>query len=250
MVLLACGVPLGAEAPAAGDMPENLQPYSARYAVYRNGKLSARAEFMLQQQGAGWIHKSESIGTHGMARFLKFRDYEYVEGFLANGSFRPTRYEHELKWLGPDRSTVAEFDWEAGEVTVSSDEGTVTLELEPGALDPMTLHLEMRKRLSAPDPRLEFLLVEEDEIELQRFRTLPAERLETSLGCLDTTPVEKVREGSTRFTRAWHAGALDHIVVRMEHGKPDGDQMELRITELIIDGKTIEPKPGCAAQQG
>ncbi|NIQ96710.1 MAG: hypothetical protein GWN87_22865, partial [Desulfuromonadales bacterium] len=55
---------------------------SARYAVYRNGKLQARAEFLQQQQGETWVLKIESIGTHGMARFLKFRDYEFTEGYF------------------------------------------------------------------------------------------------------------------------------------------------------------------------
>lgn len=226
-----------------------LEPYSARYAVYRNGKLQARAEFLLQRQGETWVLKSESIGTHGMARVLKFRDYEFTEGHFDGQRFKPLNYVHELKWLGPDQNSSAEFDWENNSVTVTDDGETRALELVEGAVDPMSLQLELRRQLSNPEPRLEFMLVEEDEIERQVFRALPPERLETSLGCLQTQPVEKVRKGSTRFTRSWHAAELSHIPVRMEHGKTDGDQMELRITELVIGGQAVEPKPGCAALQ-
>jgi len=35
----------------------------------------------------------------------------------------------------------------------------------------------------------------------------------------------------------------------VEHGKTDGDHMEMRITELVIDGKVVDPQPGCAALQ-
>jgi len=226
------------------------EPYSARYALYRNGKLQARAEFLLQRQGETWIMKSESIGTHGMARLVKFRDYEFTEGQFVGGQFRPLRYVHELKWLGPDQDSTAEFDWENGLVTVTHNGETRTLELVEGAVDPMSLQVQMRRELARPEPRLEFMLVEEDKLELQRFRALRPERLETSLGCLHTQPVEKIREGTTRFTRFWPASELDYIPVRMEHGKTDGDQMELRITELVINGEPVEPKPGCAAAQG
>lgn len=236
--------------PASAAPEDSVEPYSARYAVYRNGKLQARAEFLLQKEGGSWIMKSESIGTHGMARLMKFRDYEFVEGHFEGGGFQPLRYVHELKWLGPNQDWSADFDWEKGRVTVTDNGETRTFDLVEGAVDPMSLQLELRRQLARPEPRLEFMLVEDDELELQRFRTLPAERLETSLGCLHTQPVEKVREGSTRFTRFWHASDLRYIPVRMEHGKTDGDQMELRITELVLGGEPVDPKPGCAAAQG
>ena len=227
-----------------------LEPYSARYAVYRNGKLQARSEFLFQQEGDTWIMKSESIGTHGMARFMKFRDFEYVEGELNNDRFRPLRYVHDLKWIGPNQNSAAEFDWENNQVEVDHEGDVRVLELVDDAVDPMSLQLEMRQRLANQEENLEFMMVEDDEIELQRFRTLPAEQMETSLGCLDTVPVEKVRRNNRRFTRSWHASEHLFIPVRVEHGKTDGDHMELRITELTIAGTTIEPQPGCAAGQG
>lgn len=236
-------------APVTWAQDAFFEPYSARYAVYRNGKLQARSEFLLQQQGENWIIKSESIGTHGMARLLNFRDYEFVEGRLEDGLFQPLRYVHELKWIGPNQDSTADFDWDSNEVTVTDNGEARTLELVAGSFDPMSMQLEIRRQLSSADAQLEFTLVEEDKLERQVFRTLPPERLETSLGCLDTIPVEKVRKNSTRFTRFWHATGLDHIPVRMEHGKTDGDQMELRITELVIDGTPVEPQPGCAAEQ-
>lgn len=225
---------------------DNIEPYSARYSVYRNGKLQARSEFILEQQDDNWVMKNESVGTHGMAKFLKFRDYEYVEAERIGPGLRPLRYVHELKWMGPDQDTLAVFDWENQTVDVTHEGDNVSLDLVEDALDPMTLQLELRNRLAESNPDLEFMLVEEDEIELQRFRTLPVEQLETSLGCLKTVPVEKIRRSSRRFTRSWHAEDLSYIPIRMEHGKTDGDHMELRITELIIDGDPVIPQPGCA----
>jgi hypothetical protein len=143
IAMVASGV---SPAQASGDV---MQPYSARYAVYRNGKLTARAEVQLLKQGENWLIKSESVGTHGMARFLKFRDYEYVEGYFKNQRFLPVRYVHELKWMGPNQDSAADFDWEAKRVTVTTDGETATLELAEGALDPMSLlSLSGRRQIS------------------------------------------------------------------------------------------------------
>lgn len=235
---------------SAQENGDSILPYAARYAVYRNGKLSARAEVSLERQSDGWIIKSETVGTHGMARLMKFRDYEFVEGFASNGRIIPLRYEHELSWIGPDQETIADFGWDAMEVMVSDDGNEVTLQLVEDAVDPMSLQVELRRRLAQGSADLSFMLVEEDEIEQQLFRALAEERMETSLGCLKTTPVEKVRDPSSRrFTRSWHAEVLSYIPVRIEHGKRDGDRMEMRITELELDGSPFEPLPGCAAEQ-
>ena len=60
-------------------------------------------------------------------------------------------------------------------------------------------------RLNEENPDMLFWMVDEDEIKEQQFRILESEWLETSLGCLETIPVERVRTNSKRYTRAWHA---------------------------------------------
>ena len=127
--------------------------------------------------------------------------------------------------------------------------GHAELTLGGEALDPLSLKLEMRRRLTEPDPDLHFLMVEEDEIDEQQFRVLDNEWLETSLGCIETLPIEKVRTNSKRYTRAWHAPLFGNIEVRIEHGKTGGDHLEMRITELTFDDIEIQPRPGCSAMQ-
>jgi hypothetical protein len=35
----------------------------------------------------------------------------------------------------------------------------------------------------------------------------------------------------------------------LEHGKTDGNHLEMRITELTLNGGAISPRPACAALQ-
>ena len=227
-----------------------LRPYQARYAIYRNGKLTGKTELTLLQRGERWVIRSAGSGTHGLARILAARDNEEVSGRLQDGSLRPDRYTRHTRVAGIDDRWRVEFDWEARRVSIAHDEDDpLLLDMVEDSLDPLTLKLEMRRHLRHGDLPLHFQMVEEDEIDEQEFRLLPREWMETSLGCLLTVPVEKIRHNSKRYTRAWHAPDLEFIEVRAEHGKSGGNHWELRITELSFDGIDVAPSPGCAAMQ-
>ena len=227
-----------------------LASYKARYSIYRNGKLTGKLEVELQLNGDQWEIRSEGSGTHGLARILGARDSEKVSGHLDQGRFIPLNYTRHTRVAGIDDHYETSFDWESDQVTVVHDgDETYTLPLQGSALDPLTMKLEMRRRLNGPEPDLAFLMVEDDEIDPQNFRLLEKEWLETSLGCMETTPIEKIRENSRRYTRAWHAPALGNVEVRVEHGKTGGNHIELRITELSFGGVNILPRAGCSAMQ-
>ena len=176
-----------------------LSSYEARYSIYRNGKLSGKAEVSLQQEGDQWVIRSEGRGTHGLAKIIGGRDTEHTRGKLLDGRFVPDEAFRHTRAATIDNRWLSTFNWRLDEVVVVHDDRkTFRLGLQGEALDPLSLKLEMRRRLMEPDPDLNFLMVEEDEIEPQTFRTLEHEWLETSLGCLETVPVEKVRENKQR----------------------------------------------------
>ncbi|MEE4217377.1 MAG: DUF3108 domain-containing protein [Xanthomonadales bacterium] len=234
----------------AGSSWADLAPYQARYSIYRNGKLTGKLEIELKRDGKHWEIHSEGSGTHGLAELLGARDSEKVSGLLSEGRYLPLSYTRHTQAAGIDEHYETTFDWQADQVTIVHDgNASHTLPLRGSALDPLTMKLEIRRRLSDPDPHLSFLMVEEEQIDTQNFKLLEAEWLETSLGCMETTPIEKIRQNSRRYTRAWHAPAYGNIEVRIEHGKTGGDHMEMRITELSFGGVLILPRPGCSAMQ-
>jgi hypothetical protein len=227
-----------------------LSSYETRYSIYRNGKLSGKAEVSLQQEDGQWVIRSEGRGTHGLAKIIGARDTEYTKGQLVDGRFIPDEYFRHTRVAAIDNRWLSTFNWPRDEVVIVHDgKKTFHLELQGEALDPLALKLEMRRRLMEPDPDLNFLMVEEDEIDPQKWRVLEREWLETALGCLETIPIEKVRDNNRRYTRAWHAPAFGNIEVRVEHGKTNGNHMEMRITELEFDGMEVVAGPGCSARQ-
>ncbi len=190
-----------------------------------------------------------------MARLLRARDFEQAHGRIRDGRFWPDQFVHRTTVAGIDSEWTADFDWEQDVVRTVKGRNHRELPLSGNALDGLSLKFEIQRLLRANGQALQpqdllLQLVDDDEIKVQQFRMLPNERLETSLGCLDTVPVERVRSGdSRRYTRAWHAPGLDYVTVRLEHGKTDGDHMEMRITELVLDGTTVPPRAGCSGLQ-
>ena len=245
--LLACLLALS----WAGAAYADFQPYEARYSIYRNGKLTGMLEVELTRDGEQWAIRSEGRGTHGLARILRASDREQVSGSIGpGGRLVPAAHRRHTRVASIDNIWETTFDWDTDTVTVVHDDSdTWTLPLNGEALDPLTMKLLMRQRLFDPDPDLSFMMVEEDEIEEQNFRLLETEWLETSLGCLETVPIEKIRRKQTRYTRAWHAPVYGNVEVRVEHGKVGGDHLEMRITELSIEGQSVAALPGCSAIQ-
>jgi len=233
----------------APQLSADWEPYHARYAVYRNGKLAGKAIISFETDGEKVVIRSEGSGTHGLARFLRASDTELVEGRMSQGLFRPEQYTHHTRVAGIDDEWTAQFDWASNTVNIIKGKEVLPLDLGTGALDGLSLKLELRRRLRDKDPDMNFWLVDEERIKPQEYRVLDEMQLETSLGCLKTLPVERVRTGSTRYTKAWYAPGLAWVTVRLEHGKTDGNHMEMRITELQLDQRRIKPKPGCAAMQ-
>ena len=234
---------------AAGSVAADWRPYQVRYDVYRNGKLAGKAEMNLVVEGGRWRMSSTGSGTQGLAKFLRASDSEQAEGELANGKLIPSHYTRHTRVAGVDDWMRARFNWSDNSVSVSTEEDPgetgMNLDLGKGALDPLSLKLELQRRLRDDEQELSFFLVDEDEIKPQTYRVLPGERLDTSLGCFNTLPVERVRTNSTRYTRGWHAPDLDFITVRFEHGKTDGDHLEMRLSGLILEGKPVQAKASC-----
>jgi len=221
------------------------QPWQARYEVYRNGKLTGQLDIAFEQQGERWNMKSEGIGLRGMARFLRAKESEFAEGVFAAGRFRPVSYTHQRRVATNDDLWTVKFDWQSGTVDIAEGSHVRKLEVDPDTVDPLTLKLEVQRGLRDKTPAMSFREVDDGKIKDMVYRVQEPETIDTPLGCLKTIPVERIKLGGTRFSRSWHASDMDFILVRLEHGKSNGDDIELRITELRFGQKQISPGPAC-----
>jgi hypothetical protein len=223
------------------------RPYHLTYEVYRNGKLAGHAEINMQQQGERWIIRSEGSGTRGLGRLLGVTDAEEAEGSFVDGRFRPDRFNHHSRLAGISDDWSAQFNWPEATVAVTKGRAVLSLDLNQGALDKLSLNADLQWRLRERDPDLQLFEVTDDKIKPRTYRLLPPEQLETSLGCIGTIPVELIPTGRTSFARSWHAPDLDFLAVRLDRGKTNGTHLEMRITGMVLDGRKISPFAPCSA---
>jgi hypothetical protein len=223
--------------------------YEAHYSVYRNDKFTGDTTVTLEKDGDTWSMLSEARGTRGLARLLKLTDTEKSSGVIEDDKLVPDSYRHHTRAAGIDRIWSAEFDREAELVRTQTDDGEISLPLEEGTLDPLSLDLALRQVLPENVVEWQGNMVDEDEIKLHRYRISEPEAVNTALGCVQAHRVERIRENSQRYTRVWYAAELGYVAVRMEHGKYDGDHMEMRIESLQMNDESIEPGSPCDQEE-
>lgn len=213
--------------------------------MFRNGKLAGETTFTFTSLNGQWEMRSQTLGTKGMAKFIGLQEHSFSHGDWTGDVPRPLNFERNVKAVKKFR-WAAEFDWTVGEVHSVYPDGESTLKVEPGVIDESTLGMLIRIGLAQGQGEWFLQVLDEDEIEQQHYRSRPAERIQTVLGCVNANAVEKIRRaGSTRYTRTYHARDHAFVPVLIEHGKEDGDHLESRLKSLEIDGKTMPAGPDC-----
>lgn len=240
ILILAAALLSPAIAPAAEP-----SRFKATMDMFHNGKLVGETTFSFSTEGGQWIMRSNTTGTQGLAKVIGVQEHSSSRGDWSGDRPRPLSFERNVK-AGKKLRWAAEFDWSRGEVRSTYPDGQSTLEIQPGVVDESTLGMVIRAGLEHGEDEWFLQVLDEDEIEQQHFRSRPAERIETVLGCVNAYAVEKIRRaGSTRYTRTYHASDHGFVPVLIEHGKTDGDHLESRLKSLEIDGVRIRPGPGC-----
>jgi len=232
--------------PAVAVASEPPPSFEATFEFLRNDKVAGESTARYESADGRWTVRSDSHGTRGLARFLGLEERTESRGRWQQGALVPLQFEQVVKVAVKTVETRAQFDWEEGVVHSTHKDGEDRLPITPGTLDPGSVGLRIRLGLLAGEREWSIDLVDEDEIETQKFEALPAEKLDTALGCLDTIRVDRIRDPeSTRYTQTWYA--VDHAFapVKVAHGKRDGDHMETRITTLTLDGKAVNRGAGC-----
>jgi hypothetical protein len=224
--------------------------YQAVYDLYMDGKLRGETRIRFDRDGQHWSFANEAEGLKGLAGFLGAETIESAAGTWKDGLVLPEEFSHRYEIAFRKDGWSARFDWESGKVHTNHDDEELQLPLEQGVVDPLGLTLVMQLRLNQDLDTWEIPIVDEDKIDLQRFRVMKREPVETKLGCLDTVEVERVRENSKRYSSVWFAPRLDFITARMVHGKREGHEFEIRIRELTLNGDPVTATAPCPGQTG
>lgn len=152
-------------------------------------------------------------------------------GRVASDGLVPERYDEDR---GKRGRRTAEFDWQAGRITLHDGEATRSEPLAPGTLDHASFRFAFM--FTPPDERgVRIALTDGRRVKAYRYRFLGRETLDTPLGPLDTRHFERVVDaGDHRSFEVWLAVDHHHLPVRIRYADRNS-VFDSRLTALSIE---------------
>ena len=184
----------------------------------------------LEHDGKTYSVVSEARGR-GILAPIGILNKRTSRGRITPQGLRPDEYRDErpFGWVAS-----VKFDWDAKTITQGRKGKSETLQMPPGAQDPLSLAYTFA---FYPPKEKQFDIVRADGRGLTpfRFNVVGNEKLATPLGEMQTLHIEKVRDGpGDKATDIWFATDRDFLPVRVLVVDTDGaraDQIVTRIDE-------------------
>ena len=158
--------------------------------------------------------------------------------FIDN-QFKPTVYSYQQTGLSQETQTV-DYNWGTLVAISTGDDESWTIELSSNTFDQLSHQLALRQALMNGTTNIELAAIDEDKIEIYRYRAINEEVINTPLGAFNSTVVERIRNDEDRSTIFWLANDWEFVLIRMEQTN-SGLTTVLELDEGIVEGAPIVP---------
>lgn len=225
---LLLSAPLGAE-PHPGAEPDNgIAGFSSSYTLKAsNVPFSINAErSLIQLEDGSWRMRIEASNWLGRVRETTLFSWQECLP-------QTTYYGYHRRGLGRSRSSDLHFDREQQLAVLYRDKEEVrSYPISAQSTDLLSVPLALQCQLQRDEESFQLEVASERRLQQYDYVRLPVERLRTSMGRLDTIPVEMQQtRDSDRRTTMWFAPSLGYTLVRMIQ-EDDGERFELTINEF------------------
>jgi hypothetical protein len=211
------------------------QSATASYDVFRNGWRVAVVSETFEARDGAYRIVSESRAV-GMLALLEKHTLRFVSsGILTPSGLRPQHFEGKRS-DADSRQVRADFDWEAGQLTIVHDGRTETIALPPGTQDRIS---SMYQFMFLPREKLqqvEFSMTNGRKLDHYLYAVQSSGDLETRLGRMATLHLVKQHRADESGAEVWLAPQYRFLPVRLLIQEEDGTRYEQVITRLEIKG--------------
>lgn len=213
--------------------------YSAHYKASANG-IAASADRSLTRL-ADNSYQITNLLKASLAGVTIATLEQRSEFDFSGGHIQPSSYSYLLSGISKASNTI-DFNWDTQTARSTEDEDSWQLELSDGVMDQLSYQFALRQLLisGSTEEKMEFFLIDGDEIELHQYRLIGDEVLSTPLGDLNTVKLERVREASDeRVTMIWLARDWNFLLARIEQVNGSGLRIELELEGAVIAGEAV-----------
>ncbi|MEE3238359.1 MAG: DUF3108 domain-containing protein [Pseudomonadota bacterium] len=214
--------------------------FTANYRASANG-LGASALRKLEILDGGLYQLSNSLEAMFAGQVIA-KLSQTSEFYLNSHQLIPQSYDYLLSGIST-RTTAISYDWDAGIAASSNNDESWSIKLVSGVMDELSHQFALRLRIQRGETEnLEFELIDEDEIEVVRYRLLGKEILNTTLGRLNSTQFELLQtESSQRTTKIWLADDWQYLLIKIEQEDQSGLHIKLELENATVAGQKVAP---------
>ena len=204
-------------------------PYSANYAVTRNGDQDGSMQVVLERNGED--NFSYRMDTHvgwGVftARVQQQSDFRWQNGTVLPGSFRATQ-----KVAFFSRRESVNFDWVSMRATGTKKRDDFELEITPGMQDKLTVYLLLARALCEDEVPVAAYVVSGPELKFYSYQLQAIEPLQTELGYLQAAHLRSGTAADAKQTDLWLSKATRFLPVRIVYRKND-EITDMRLLDI------------------
>ncbi|WP_111641263.1 DUF3108 domain-containing protein [Marinimicrobium alkaliphilum] len=212
----------------AAEMPETFKnEYRTRIMGF---SITAVHELKSNSDGTQELHFSAST-------WLASLDEKTHFAWSDEGEVQPLNYSYRRRGLGRGRDHQLSFDWDEAEVSDGNGESW-PIDTEQRLQDRLSFQVQLQKDLLQGKDTLFYQITDGGDLREYQFDIVGEERLDTTLGEVDTIKVRRSREGSDRTTNLWLAKDHNLLLVRLEQDE-GGTSYTLNISKANVNGQAI-----------
>lgn len=215
-------------------------PYSATYQARAMGfRTEAYRQLDLQPDGSYHVRHGLELSVLG-ATLISVEESSLFR-WSAQGAV-PLDYHYQQGGVRKRDERIS-FDWDAATAMLSRDEREKQAQLQGGLLDNLSFTAQMSADLqrlaqttdlTAGGQTLQYELMDWNEVDIQTYTVVGAERIETLIGEVDTLRIERVRAPERdRSTTIWLAVDHEYTLARLEQVE-GGTRTELLLKSIEI----------------
>lgn len=200
----------------------------------RNGRITYQLTLGAEHTPVGrTVQTWEFEGTHyklgslsestGLIEMIRPHRYRYLsQGTVSDQGLRPDRFLASVKRGNRSEESLAEFNWETGEVRLGRVPQQATVALPAGSQDIISFMYHLA--LAPPPPgRIRMPFTRGRQLEITSFDVLPEESVDTPLGRLRAIPVVQARESGQESLAIWLATEYRNLPIRIRFYGRDGE---------------------------
>lgn len=224
----ASAVALGAASLLAGTLAlaaeTSVPTFDAHYTVEYKGRRVGKMDLSVRYDEVRDRYRFESrTQATGVLKVVRPKATVQTTDFvLHDGAIRPLefRLDDGTRKGEDDRHIV--FDWKRGTATITSDDGTSELPLEPDLLDGGTILVALMLDLEHDEAPGPYKYTDGDAPSTYDYTKQGPERLEVEAGTFDADVIKQQHEGSSRHTLFWTVPTLSYLPAKIAQYK-DGE---------------------------